>query len=73
MLGAKSVCVGDDPAFFEWDFQVCWVAHGQAHVEENHSITKKTRTIFLAACCKISSVAQYLVVVAASMFQEVLQ
>jgi hypothetical protein len=32
-------------------------------MEENHTITKKTRTVFLAACCKISSVAQYLVVV----------
>jgi hypothetical protein len=42
-------------------------------VEENHSVTKKTRTIFLAACCKISSVAQYLVVVTAPMFQEVHQ
>ena len=32
-------------------------------MEEKHTITKKTRAIFLAACCKLSIAAQYLVVV----------
>jgi len=61
------------PAFLERNFESsgsCVVRHYRGG-ESLHN--KEERTIFLVACCKISSVAQCLVVVTASMFQEVHQ
>lgn len=75
--------MGDGPAFWSGTSAASSKSVGRSSllgrawsgtiVEENHTVSKKTRTIFLAACYKISSVAQYLVVVTVHPSQEVHQ